>query len=86
MKIFPWNATGILYFKEVSLCFIGENNSGHKIELVGRKMMKNGAITWFLINDKNYGHYFTSETGLIIINSQKTTQKIFNDIVEKYDN
>lgn len=87
-KIFPWSRTGLLFIgdTEVNLVLIDRQNKGivrtirrdpGGFQWVGQKFWPNGLLSWFMIRSADETYYITSETGLTIINSEKTTWEIF---------
>ncbi|MBU7017753.1 MAG: hypothetical protein HXS44_09600 [Theionarchaea archaeon] len=89
-KWFPWEGTGILFMDKESVTFfcdmkewnynymfIPENS---KVKWIGRSIWRNGLAYWFAVIDPGENHYFTSETGLTIFGSKKSTQEIYDEL------
>ena len=91
-KLFPWEATGVLYvennkiiceMKSIKGVLINLEFETHDVSLnwLGRKhFFKNGLLSWFCIGGPQEKHYFTSETGSLIVKSKNSTEEIFTKI------
>lgn len=92
IKFYPWEYSGVLYIEDIdslSFYYLDDSNnikeekfeiSDCKIEWVGRDILINGLISWFLIEKDSKLYYFTSETGALINYSKSRTKKIYNSI------
>jgi hypothetical protein len=89
-KILPWEAAGIMVVVSGSLLFLGETFSGTPVILqfapgnsrlawLGKCPWPNGAVSWFQFNTADQKHYFSSETGIMIFGSNKSTKTIFDE-------
>jgi hypothetical protein len=88
-KIFPWEGAGILVMAPGSVLFLGETNSGvgvtvqfsptdSSLNWIGKSPFPNGAVSWFDFANATGKHYFSSETGLFIFGSHKSTKELFD--------
>lgn len=90
-KIFPWERAGLLVMKEPGTTLfryiepageVGEmvlTSAKDEVEWAGT-VLKNGFTHWFSIREGGTTHYFSSETGVFIVNSESTTREIYNRI------
>jgi hypothetical protein len=92
-KIFPWEGAGILVIVPGSALFLGQTLSGAPVELqfapgnsalnwLGKAPWPNGAVSWFYFTTTTEKHYFTSETGLLVFGSHKSTRAIYDEVSE----
>jgi hypothetical protein len=88
-KIVPWDTAGILVVAPGSVLFLGEKFSGESITLqfapgnsrlawLGKAPWPNGAVSWFQFQAADGIHYFSSETGILILGSHSSTKAIFD--------
>jgi len=88
-KIFPWEGAGIIVIAPGSVVFLGQTFSGTEETLqfapgnstlhwLGKAPWPNGAVSWFYFSTINEKHYFSSETGMLIFGSNKSTRAIFD--------
>ena len=88
-KIFPWEGAGILLLTPGSVTFLGETNSGPPLQLqfapgnstlnwIGKTPFPNGAVSWFDFTTANGKHYFSSETGVFVFGSHRSTKEVFD--------
>ncbi len=89
-KIFPWEGAGILVIAPGSALFVGQMLSGLPVMLqfapvnstlnwLGKAPWPNGAVSWFYFTTGNQKHYFSSETGLLVFGSHKSTKAIYDE-------
>jgi hypothetical protein len=89
-KIFPWEGAGILVLAPGSVLFLGETNSGAPVNLqfapavstinwIGKSPFPNGAVSWFSFTLANRTEYFSSETGVFVFGSHRSTKEIFDE-------
>lgn len=89
-KIFPWEGAGILVIATGSLVFLGQTFSGSSVMLqfapgnstinwLGKAPWPNGAVSWFYFTTAGDKHYFSSETGVLIFGSHKSTRAIYDE-------
>lgn len=89
-KIFPWEGAGILVIATGSLVFLGQTFSGSSVMLqfapgnstinwLGKAPWPNGAVSWFYFTTASDKHYFSSETGVLIFGSHKSTRAIYDE-------
>jgi len=94
-KIFPWEGAGILVLAPGSVTFLGETNSGSSLNLqfapgnatvnwIGKSPFPNGAVSWFDFNTASGKHYFSSETGVFVFGSNKSTRELFNEASKSF--
>jgi hypothetical protein len=94
-KIFPWEGAGIMVTAPGSAIFMGQPLSGSPVMLqfapgnsglswLGKAPWPNGAVSWFVITTINEKHYFSSETGLLIFGSNKSTREIYNEVSHSF--
>lgn len=92
LKFFPWEATGILFISHSRIIFFSSfllwKNLQFEIpkekiqfNLIGKKILKNGLLSWISINSSTQTYYFTSETGPTIFRSAKTTKEMYEKIL-----
>lgn len=91
IKLFPWEASGVLQFAGDTVVFRGATNSGRPLEIafapensaarwIGRTFI-NGATAWFMLERASgEKHYFTAETGTTVFGSKGNSQEILNGI------
>jgi hypothetical protein len=88
-KILPWEAAGIMVVAPGSILFLGESFRGSPITLqfapanswlnwLGKCPWPNGAVSWLRIDTSHQKHYFSSETGIFIFGSHKSTRAIYD--------
>jgi hypothetical protein len=89
-KIFPWEGAGVLVIAPGSALFLGQTFSGSPVMLqfapgnstlnwLGKAPWPNGAVSWFYFATTNEKHYFSSETGLLVFGSHKSTKAIYDE-------
>jgi hypothetical protein len=89
-KIFPWEGAGVLVIAAGSALFLGETTSNPRVMLqfapatsqlnwLGKAPWPNGAISWFYFAMANGKHYFSSETGILVFGSHKSTKSIYDE-------
>lgn len=89
-KIFPWESAGILVMAPGSVLFFGQTPAGQPIALqfapgnstvvwLGKAPWPNGAVSWFYFTTAAEKHYFSSETGILIFGSHKSTRAIYEE-------
>jgi hypothetical protein len=89
-KIFPWEGAGILLMMPGSVTFLGETNPGTAVNLqfapgnatlnwIGKSPFPNGAVSWFDFTTASGKHYFSSETGVFVFGSQRSTKELFDE-------
>lgn len=89
LKLTPWNGSGLLVLKDNQAIFLYSlredankmfNIKNSILKWVGIRKIYNGVFSWFCIENNGEQIYFTSETGFLSINSDKSTKKIFEHI------
>ena len=94
-KIFPWEGAGIIVIAPGSVLFLGQTNSGSPLRLQfapgnstlmwqGKAAWPNGAISWFFFETPAVKHYFSSETGVLVFGSHKSTKAIYDEAVQNF--
>ena len=94
-KIFPWGGAGILVTTPGSITFLGETNSGTPVNLqfapgnatlnwIGKTPFPNGAVSWFDFTTASEKHYFSSETGVFIFGSHRSTKELFDEASKSF--
>lgn len=89
-KIFPWEGAGILVVAPGSVIFLGQTSAGAPVMLqftpdnsaltwLGKAPWPNGAVSWFYFATAATKHYFSSETGILVFGSHKSTKAIFDE-------
>jgi hypothetical protein len=89
-KIFPWEGAGVLVNAPGSALFLGQMFSGPPVMLqfapanstlswLGKAPWPNGAVSWFYFTRANEKHYFSSETGVLVFGSHKSTKAIYDE-------
>ncbi|MCU1268454.1 MAG: hypothetical protein JWM21_4772 [Acidobacteria bacterium] len=89
-KIFPWEGAGILVLAPGSVLFLGETNSGAPVNMqfapavsainwIGKSPFPNGAVSWFSFTIANRIEYFSSETGVFVFGSHRSTKELFDE-------
>jgi hypothetical protein len=87
-KIFPWEGAGIIVVSPGSVLFFGQKFSGEPETLqfapgnsaltwLGKAPWPNGAVSWFYFTTAHEKYYFSSETGLLVFGSNKSTRTIY---------
>lgn len=90
MKVFPWEAAGVLRLTDEGLLFEGQTNRGVALSKafpaagtsaawVGRKAA-NGATAWLSVAHGGDTHYFTIETGTTLRNTETGTRRMLQAI------
>lgn len=90
IKVFPWEASGVLQLVDGAAVFRGKMNNGRAVELafapqntqtkwIGRTFI-NGATSWFMLEQNGEQHYFTAETGATVFGSKGGSQEILNHV------
>ena len=94
-KILPWEAAGILITVTGSVLFLGETFSGTPITLqfapgnsiihwLGKCPWPNGAVSWLRFDTTDQKHYFSSETGVMIFGSHRSTRAIYDEANQNF--
>jgi hypothetical protein len=94
-KIFPWGGAGILVIAPGSVLFLGETNAGLPVMLqfapgnstlnwLGKSAFPNGAVSWFYFETPAVKHYFSSETGILVFGSHKSTKAIYDETAQSF--
>jgi|GEM_PF-5826731 len=95
LKLFPWDLTGQLFIGQdnATLLLVDKHNKGIKRTLtyaksnlrwIGQKFWPNGKWHWFSVLADGQTYYLTSESGLTVINSGKSTRTIFDNLVNRF--
>jgi hypothetical protein len=95
LKIFPWQYGGILVMLPGSVLFFGPTFNGQPFALqfapgnstvnwLGKAPWPNGAVSWFYFATALEKHYFSSETGILIFGSHKTTRAIYEEAYRSF--
>ncbi len=91
LKIFPWESGGILVAFPGSVLVFSETLSGQLLTLqfapgnstvhwLGKAPWPNGAVSWFYFATAGEKHYISSETGISIFGSHKSTRAIYEEV------
>jgi hypothetical protein len=94
-KIFPWEGAGIIVITPGSVLFLGQMLSGSPLMLqfapgnstlnwLGKAPWPNGAVSWFYLTTINEKHYFSSETGVFVFGSHKSTKAIYDEASQSF--
>ena len=94
-KIFPWEGAGIVVIAPGSALFLGQTNSGSALNLrfapgnstlhwLGKAPWPNGAVSWFYFETPAGKHYFSSETGMLVFGSHKSTKAIYEEAAQSF--
>ncbi|MGH9874924.1 MAG: hypothetical protein ACRD9S_20915 [Pyrinomonadaceae bacterium] len=94
-KLFPWEGAGIIVTAPGSVLFLGQTNSGSPVTLqfapgnstlswLGKAPWPNGAVSWFYFETPAVKHYFTSETGVLVFGSHKSTKAIYDEAAQSF--
>lgn len=94
-KIFPWEGAGILVIAPGSALLLAKTSSGSSVMLqfapgnstlnwLGKAPFPNGAISWFYFTTTSERHYLSSETGLLIFGSNKSTRAIYDEVSKSF--
>lgn len=92
-KIFPWEGAGIIVIASGSVLFLGQTNAGSPVMLqfapgnsrlnwLGKAPWPNGAVSWLYFETPAVKHYFTSETGILVFGSHKSTKAIYDEAIQ----
>ena len=90
LKIFPWEGTGLIVPGNGVVTFVGEKLNGVSLNLqfgqgdstvswLGKCPFPNGAVSFFAFDRRGEKHYFTSETGVFVFGSHKSTKAAFDE-------
>ena len=90
IKVFPWEASGVLRLIDNGILFQGAKTNGQPIELtfdpkrtgasyIGIKII-NGATAWFMLEQEGSRHYFTAETGVTVFGTQRGSKEILEAV------
>jgi len=94
-KFFPWEGAGIIVIAPGSVLFLGETNAGAPVTLqfapgnsqlvwLGKAPWPNGAVSWFYFETPAVKHYFSSETGVLVFGSHKSTKAIYDEAAQNF--
>ena len=94
-KLFPWEGAGIIVVAPGNVLFLGQTNSGSPVSLqfspgnstlmwLGKAPWPNGAVSWFYFETPAMKHYFSSETGVLVFGSNKSTRAIYDQAVQNF--
>ncbi|GAB4187294.1 MAG: hypothetical protein Tsb002_12490 [Wenzhouxiangellaceae bacterium] len=89
LKFFPWNAVGVMVIDGDELLLELVDAGGRsrrqrwpradlKHRWLGRQLWPNGALVWFRLQTAGQVYYLTSETGLSVIDSERSTKQIYS--------
>ena len=78
-----------------SALFLGQTNSGSRVTLqfapgnstltwLGKAPWPNGAVSWFYLSTASEKHYFSSETGVLVFGSHKSTKAIYDEANQSF--
>lgn len=90
LKIFPWEASGVLRLTDDAVVFQGAKNNGQPLEFafvpqttsskwIGVNLI-NGVTSWFMLEQNGERHYFTAETGTTVFGSKHGSQEILDRV------
>lgn len=91
IKLFPWEASGVLRITDRQIMFQGATESGSRpinilfdpsharTKWIGIKLI-NGATSWFELEQAGSKHYFTAETGVTVFGTQSGTDQIMQAV------
>ena len=90
IKIFPWEGTGLIVPGNGVVTFVGEKLNGvplnfqfgqgdSTVSWLGKCPFPNGAVSFFTFDTRGQKHYFTSETGVFVFGSHKSTKAAFDE-------
>ncbi len=90
LKIFPWEGAGLIVPGNGVVTFVGEKLNGAPLNLqfgssdsavtwLGKCPFPNGAVSFFSFDRRGEKHYFTSETGVFVFGSQRSSQAAFDE-------
>jgi hypothetical protein len=93
-KIFPWEGAGILVTAPGSALFLGQTSSGQvnlqfaagnsTVNWLGKAPWPNGAVSWFYFATIAEKQYFSSETGVMVFGSHKSTKAIYDEVSKSF--
>lgn len=94
-KIVPWDTAGILVIAPGSVLFLGETLAGvpqtiqfalanSRLIWLGKSPWPNGAVSWLVFETANGKHYFSSETGIMIFGSHRSTREIYDHATRNF--
>jgi hypothetical protein len=94
-KIVPWDTAGILVIAPGSVLFLGESLAGvpltlqfapanSRLKWIGKSPWPNGAVSWLVFETANGKQYFSSETGITVFGSQKSTREIYDEATRNF--
>jgi len=90
LKIFPWECGGVLVAFPGSVLVFGELSGqplalqfapgNSTIQWLGKAPWPNGAVSWFYFATAGDKYYISSETGISIFGSHKSTRAIYEEV------
>jgi hypothetical protein len=93
-KIFPWEGAGIVVAAPGSALFFGQTSSGpvalqfapgnSTVNWLGKAPWPNGAVSWFYFETTPWKQYFSSETGVLVFGSHKSTKAIYDEVSKRF--
>jgi hypothetical protein len=93
-KVFPWEGAGILVALPGSVLFFGQISSGpvnlqfapgnSTVNWLGKAPWPNGAVSWLYFETPAWKHYFSSETGVLVFGSHKSTKAIYDEVSKSF--
>jgi hypothetical protein len=94
-KIVPWDTAGILVMAPGSVLFLGESLKGvvqtvqfapanSRLNWLGKCPWPNGAVSWLVFETVNGKHYFSSETGIMVFGSHRSTREIYDEATRNF--
>ena len=95
LKIFPWEGAGLIVPGNGVVTFVGEKLNGVPLNLqfgkadstvswLGKCPFPNGAVSFFALDLRGEKHYFTSETGVFVFGSYKSTKAAFDETQQSF--
>src|SRR5882762_143429 len=94
-KIFPWEGSGILLIVPGSTLVLCQMQNGSSVIMqlalsnsqlnwIGKAPWPNGAVSWFCFITATEKHYFSSETGVLVFGSHKSTRAIYDEVSKSF--
>ena len=94
-RLLPWEAVGVLLVSDGEFKFLGKKTNGEALSFalprndsfmsyVEKKFIRDGGLSWFMIESREERHYFTTEGKLPSLSTEFGTTGLYQQLTERY--